>query len=94
MISIPFSGTKRYSYKHIKRIVEENGYKTVLEPFGGSGVLSVNLFNDGLVESAIINDYDGFFDDYLEFLDVRDKLIEDCKNAGLNKIVRRKKRMF
>lgn len=85
MISIPFSGSKRYSYKHVKKIVEENGYKTVLEPFGGSGVLSVNLYNDGLVEKAIINDFDHFFDDYEEYLDIKDWIVDECYKFGIKK---------
>lgn len=83
MISIPFSGSKRYSYKEVKAIVEAGDYDTVIEPFGGSGVLSVNLYNDGLVDKAIINDYDGIFDIYEEFLDYKDWLNNECFEHGL-----------
>ena len=86
MISIPFSGSKRYSYKNVKKIVEEGGYKRVYEPFGGSCVLSVNLVNDGVVEQAIANDYDHFFDDYPEYLDLKDKVVAECYRRGLKKV--------
>ena len=82
MISIPFSGSKRYSYKNVKAIVEQGDYDVVYEPFGGSCVLSVNLLNDGLVKRAIINDYDHFFDNYETYLDLKDKVVEEGYKAG------------
>ena len=85
MISIPFSGSKKYSYKYIKPYIETENYKTVYEPFGGSGVLSVNLLNDGLVSRAVVNDYDRFFDDYEEYLDLKDKVVDLGYKAGLKK---------
>lgn len=85
MISIPFRGSKKYSYKQVRKIVEENDYNKSLEPFGGTGVLSVNLFNDGLVNEAIINDYDHMFDLYPEFLDVKDEIVSECLEKGLTK---------
>lgn len=48
MISIPFSGSKRNRYKEVKQIVQDHGYKKVYEAFGGSAVLSVNLFREGI----------------------------------------------
>lgn len=85
MISIPFSGTKKNSYKRIKEIVTANNYSAVYEPFGGSGVLSVNLFNDGLVNKAVVNDYDNFFDHYETYLDYKDLVVKECYERGLRK---------
>lgn len=85
MISIPFTGSKRNRYREIKAIVEENGYKTVYEPFGGSAVLSVNLYNDEIINKAVINDYDGLFDLYPEYLDIKDRVIKQCLDAGMSK---------
>lgn len=85
MISIPFSGSKRYSYKHVKKISEVGNYETVFEPFGGSCVLSVNLYNDDLIDKAIVNDYDRFFDLYPEFLDLKDKVVEEGYKRGLKR---------
>lgn len=85
MISIPFPGNKKVSYKTVKPIVEENDYSTVLEVFGGSGVLSVNLFNDKVVDKVILNDYDKLFDTYEEFCDIKDYLVKECKKLGLRK---------
>lgn len=90
MISIPFSGNKRYSYKNVKQIVQEHGYDKVFEPFGGSCVLSVNLFNDGLVQKAVVNDFDHFFDLYPEYLDLKDKVVAEGYKRGLCKILNRK----
>lgn len=86
MISIPFRGAKIYSYnKQIKPIAIEGAYDTVLEPFGGSAVLSVNLKRDGVVKTAVINDFDRLWDIYPEFLDIKDWLVRECKAKGLKK---------
>ena len=85
MISIPFVGSKKYSYKDIKPFVEQGSYDTVYEPFGGSCVLSVNLLNDGLVDRAVVNDYDRFFDNYETYLDLKDKVVEEGYKAGLRR---------
>lgn len=86
MISIPFSGNKRYSYKFIREIVLDGDYKRVYEPFGGSCVLSVNLIRNNEVEKAVANDYDRFFDLYPEYLDLKDEVVRQCEEAGLEKI--------
>ncbi len=85
MISIPFSGSKRYSYNPVKEIVQERGYRTVYEPFGGSAVLSVNLYNDGLIDKALINDFDHLFDIYPAYLDKKDEIIQKCLANGFEK---------
>lgn len=82
MITIPFHGSKKTSFKHIKPIVEKYMYKSVYEPFGGSGVLSVNLLNEGVVEKAAINDFDRFFDDYEEYLDYKEWVVDSCYEHG------------
>lgn len=86
MISIPFRGSKKYSYKQVKDIVKENDYTKTFEPFGGTGVLSANLYNDGLIQEATINDYDRMFDIYSEYLDVKDSIVKECEEKGLRKI--------
>lgn len=85
MISIPFSGSKRYSYSTVKEIVQNKGYRTTYEPFGGSAVLSVNLYNDGLIDKALINDYDHLFDIYPAYLDKKDEIIQKCLDNGFEK---------
>lgn len=85
MISIPFSGSKKNSYKRVKEIIGDQ-YDLTLEPFGGSGVLSVNLFNDGLVNKAVVNDFDHFFDDYETYLDYKDLIVSECTKRGVKKI--------
>lgn len=86
MISVPFSGNKKTSYKKVKAITKAGNYKTVYEPFGGSCVLSVNLFNDGIVERAVVNDYDRYFDLYPEYLDLKDLVVDECYKRGLRKV--------
>ena len=83
MISIPFSGSKKHSYKRVKKIAESENYNSVYEPFGGSGVLSVNLYKDELVNRAVINDYDNFFDNYEKYLDYKDIVVDKGYKAGL-----------
>ncbi len=85
MLSIPFPGSKRYSYKQVKEIVHAKGYKVVFEPFGGSCLLSVNLLNDKLVNRAVVNDYDRFFDCYEEYLDLKDKVVQEGYKRGLRR---------
>lgn len=85
MVSIPFPGNKKSSYKRVKQIFENGPYINVVEPFAGSGVLSVNLKRDGLAENAYINDYDGLFNIYPEFLDKKDWLVKKCKSKGLRR---------
>lgn len=85
MISIPFSGSKKYSYKQVKQIAEEYRYKKAYELFGGSCVLSVNLLNDKLVDQAIVNDYDHFFDNYEQYLDYKDIVVSEGYKQGLVK---------
>ena len=85
MIIIPFSGSKRNAYKKVAGIVKDYRYDSAYEPFGGSCVLSVNLYNDGLVEKAVANDYDHFFDDYETYLDLKDKVVELGYKAGLKR---------
>ena len=86
MISIPFSGSKKFSYKNVKEIFKNNRYNTVFEPFGGSCVLSVNLKKDGLVKRAVANDFDRFFDNYLEYLAYKDWVVNECLVFGINPI--------
>lgn len=89
MIAIPFSGGKRYCYKEVRAIVEENGYTAIREPFGGSCVLSVNLANDGLVDDVVANDYDGIFEIYPEYLRIRERIVNALYAAGYVRLKRR-----
>ena len=91
MISIPFLGSKRNYIKQVEEIIKANGYTKIFEPFGGSSVLSVNAFNDGLIEKAFINDFDHLFDIYPEYLDIKDKLISDLNDKGIYKDLKKKK---
>lgn len=83
VISIPFPGTKRYSYKHIKRIFTDGGYEVFMEPFGGSGVLSVNLHKDKLAKKIFLNDYDRYFDRFPEALDKKDWVVKKMNERGI-----------
>lgn len=85
MIKIPFTGNKKNYYRYVKPLVKEYGYKKVFEPFGGSCVLSANLYHEKLVDEAVINDYDRFFDGYEEYLDVKDHIVKECMNYGIRK---------
>lgn len=88
MITIPFSGSKKNYISLVSQIVLEGNYETVYEPFGGSGVLSVNLFNNGTVKRAVLNDYDKLFDIYPRYLDAKDKIIEKCTEYGLKRNIK------
>lgn len=85
MLVIPFSGSKRNCYNYVSDIVKKGGYTKVFEPFGGSAVLSVNLYNDGLINQAYVNDYDGLFDLYPEYLKCKEKVVKELADKGINK---------
>lgn len=83
MLTIPFSGSKRWAVKKVREIVKSGGYKSIIEPFGGSGVITVNLYNEGLIDTGYINDYDHFFNDFKRALDYKDLIVKDCTAAGM-----------
>ena len=80
ILRIPFIGSKWDRVNDVKDIAEAGGYTRVIEPFGGSGVLSVNLALEGL--EAVINDYDHYFDDFEELCDLQDKMLDDIETMG------------
>ena len=87
MIWIPFPGGKRLSYKRfVEPLCASRRYISVFEPFGGSCVLSVNLKRDGHVNRAVINDYDGLFSLYPEFLDIKDWIVRECESKGFRNV--------
>ena len=45
--------------------------------------MGVNLFNDGIVKRAVLNDYDGLFNLYPEYLDYKDWIVEKCLERGM-----------
>ena len=85
MISIPFLGSKRNYVRPVEELVSLYGYRKVFEPFGGSAVLSVNLYNDGIIDKAFINDFDHLFDLYPSYLDLKDEIIKKCFDYGMEK---------
>lgn len=82
ILSIPFRGNKRYWLKFVRQLIEENGYKKTVEPFGGSGVLTTNLNAEGLIEHGYINDYDHYFDEYDRIIDIKESLINMLFDMG------------
>ena len=86
MLKIPYPGNKAAFYKSFFEFFKKRPYDRVYEPFGGSGVLSVNLYIDGLTDDAVINDYDGFFDDYKEYLDIKDYVVREAQKRGVRRM--------
>ena len=87
MISIPFSGSKRLMVKRVEKLVQDGGYTVAFEPFAGSAVLTVNLYNDGLIERGVINDYDELFDLYPEYLNIKDDIVSKCYAKGFKRCI-------
>lgn len=85
MISVPFSGSKRYRYKEVKEIAQNGPYSAVFEPFGGSCVLSVNLMRDRVIKRAVANDYDGLWEIYPEYLRIKERIVGRLEEAGIQK---------
>lgn len=82
ILSIPFRGSKKYWVKTVKRFVEDQSYTYVAEPFGGSGILTVNLKDAGLIAKGVINDYDHYFDDYERIINIKQQLIDGLLQRG------------
>lgn len=78
LLYIPFKGTKKYSVKHIREIIEKYGYDTIYEPFGGSMCISVNLVGDGV--NCYANDYDKLKERLPNILKARVELYERVKD--------------
>lgn len=91
MITIPFIGSKRNRVKEIEAIIKDGAYEQVIEPFGGSGVISVNAYNDGFITNAIINDYDHFFDDYGDKIELKYALYSRLNARGVFRVPDKKK---
>lgn len=55
-----YPGGKSKIYDKVKTLVENNalGDKTYVEPFAGGFGIGIGLLNDGIVQTAILNDFD------------------------------------
>ena len=55
-----YPGGKGKIYEDIKKLIVGNSLesKTYVEPFAGSFAIGIGLLSDGIVEKAILNDYD------------------------------------
>ena len=84
MLTIPFVGSKRDRLKEVVDIVKKGGYTRVVEPFGGSCVMSVNAHRHTGAE-CFANDYDRFFENFEETLQVKDDLMDYLLSKGLKK---------
>lgn len=82
--SIPFIGSKRYAVKKVYEIVKNGGYELILEPFGGSCVISANLKANG-IKRCIANDYDELFKDFDKTLDAKEYVISKMFERGVKK---------
>lgn len=80
--SIPFIGSKRNEVKQIYEIAKD--YTKVIEPFGGSCVISANLKANG-IPVCIANDYDRLFDNFDEIIEAKETVVNKLFELGFTK---------
>lgn len=83
IISIPFPGSKRNRVRELLDIMEKGGYTRMVEPFGGSCVIGVNLERKGY--ECVCNDYDRFFDNFADKIAAKRHVVGELLAAGIEK---------
>jgi len=55
-----YPGGKNKIYKRVVRLIEKNNYdcRTYVEPFAGGFSIGIGLLSNGIVSTAVLNDYD------------------------------------
>ena len=85
VIKTGFSGNKSNRVKEIAELTRTGKYTRIVEIFGGSCVISNNLLKEKIVEEAIANDYDHYFDNFEEHIHFKENFIEKLLKLGLEK---------
>ena len=85
VIKTGFSGNKSNRVKEIAELTRNGKYTRIVEIFGGSCVISNNLLKEKIVEEAIANDYDHYFDNFEEHIHFKENFIEKLLKLGLEK---------
>lgn len=85
LLKTSFSGSKVNRVREIKELIKNKKYKRVIEVFGGSCCISNNLKRDNLIEVAIANDYDHYFDNFEDNMIYKEKLIDQLMELGFVK---------
>ena len=85
VIKTGFSGNKSNRVKEIAELTRNGKYTRIVEIFGGSCVISNNLLKDKIVEEAIANDYDHYFDNFEQYIHFKEGFIEKLLKLGLKK---------
>ena len=85
LLKTSFSGSKVNRVREIKELIKNKKYKRVIEVFGGSCCISNNLKRDNIVEEAIANDYDHYFDNFEDNMIYKEKLIDQLIELGFVK---------
>ena len=85
LLKTSFSGSKVNRVREIKELIKNKKYKRVIEVFGGSCCISNNLKRDNLIEVAIANDYDHYFDNFEDNMIYKEKLIDQLIELGFVK---------
>ncbi len=90
IIKTAFSGSKANRVKEIMELIRSDNYKRVVEVFGGSCVISNNLLKEKIVDEAVANDYDHYFDKFEEYIEFKRDLVEKLLNLGFEKVKNKK----
>lgn len=85
LLKISFSGSKINRVREIEGLIKTKKYKRVVEVFGGSCCISNNLKRDNIVQEAVANDYDQYFNNFEEYIRYKEKLIAKLIDLGFVK---------
>jgi len=87
VLAIGYSGNKRVEYRNFVREIINDLPKNskVIDVFGGSGLIAINVKRDRPDLIVTLNDFDNFLsDEYMEINDIKKRIYEDLKNADLH----------
>jgi site-specific DNA-adenine methylase len=85
LLKISFSGSKVNRIREIEEKIKDKNYKRVVEVFGGSCSISNNLKRDNIVQEAVANDYDHYFNNFENNLSYKEKLVNQLIELGFVK---------
>lgn len=91
-----YPGGKYKIYNKVKTLIESNewGAKTYVEPFAGGFAVGIGLLQDGVVQSAIINDFDShIYNFWNAVFNQTDALIGMIENTPITMYERERQKM-
>lgn len=85
VLKLAFSGSKYRRIPDIYDLIKSKKYNRIVEVFGGSCCISNNMLRDKVVNQAIANDFDGYFEKFEENIIFKENLIKQLLHKGFEK---------